>query len=215
MYQLSEASFLIGSLCVAALLFSASGLLFVCLAYCFVNQSAVMSRKQLGLGSRACVGCMNRKIEFSKHPTLASNRQGSIQVKFRVKVEATVKKPVDTSKEIRGKVGQKIIEKAKTGVVGNLKVSASPKDLQIAGRSDSLATDTTQNLAPSPATAHPYNTLPQPPPPPPPTRFRMLCKTLPHCPEAHMPATPCRASPSPRNSPPLGQILTRPTRTTL
>ena len=46
-WQLSEASFLIGSLCVAALLFSASWLLFVCLAYCFVNQSNEILRELL------------------------------------------------------------------------------------------------------------------------------------------------------------------------
>ena len=39
--------FLIGSLCVAALLFSASGLLFVCLAYCCVNQSNEILRELL------------------------------------------------------------------------------------------------------------------------------------------------------------------------
>ena len=59
------------------------------------------------------------------------NSDGSIRVKFRVKVVVVAKTPTDTSKRIKVTVSKTIITEAKTGLVGNLQVDDSPKELQI------------------------------------------------------------------------------------
>ena len=71
---------LIGSICVAALLFSASGLLFVCLAYFFVNQSNEILRgcymtPEAGHKSRFGGNKLERARTFGRTPKIEIDLQ--------------------------------------------------------------------------------------------------------------------------------------------